>query len=71
MPTYEVDARCWRDWERLTEAQQRLFLAAVKQLVDDLRYYGRFHPRLRVKGYQGQPGVFEMTWAPERRALFV
>jgi hypothetical protein len=70
MPTYEVEARFWRDWERLTVAQRELFFAAVQQVVDDLRASRRFHPRLRVKGYQGQPGVFEMTWAPDGRALF-
>lgn len=70
MPTYEADPRFWRDWERLTEVQRSLFLSAVQQMVDDLRSRRRFHPRLRVKGYQGQPGVFEMTWAPDGRALF-
>jgi hypothetical protein len=70
MPTYEADPRFWRDWERLTGAQRGLFLAAVQQMVDDLRAHRRFHPRLRIKGYQGHSGIFEMTWAPDGRALF-
>jgi mRNA-degrading endonuclease YafQ of YafQ-DinJ toxin-antitoxin module len=70
VPTYEAEPRFWRDWERLTESQRSLFLSAVQQMVDDLRSHRRFHPRLRIKGYQGQSGVFEMTWAPDGRALF-
>ena len=70
MPTYEADPRFWRDWVLLTDAQQDLFRDAIRQMVDDLRAHRRFHPRLRVKGYQGEPGTFEMTWAKDGRALF-
>ncbi len=31
---------------------------------------GRFRHGLRVKGVQGAPGVFEMTWASDGRATF-
>jgi hypothetical protein len=31
---------------------------------------GRFRPGLRVKGLQGAPGVYEMTWAPDGRATW-
>ena len=70
MPTYEADPRFWRDWERLTEAQRALFLAAVRQMRDDLRAHRQLHPSLRVKGFQGQRGIFEMTWADDGRAMF-
>lgn len=58
-----------RDWQRLTSEQQASFLHAVAHFVDDLRR-GRFRKGLRVKVVQGSEGVWEMTWAPDGRALF-
>jgi hypothetical protein len=37
--------------------------------VADLRR-GRFRAGLRVRGVEGAPGIFEMTWAPDGRATF-
>lgn len=70
MPTYEGDPRFWRDWQGLTVAQRRRFLAAVRQMVRDIRAGQRFHPRPRVKAFQGQPGMYEMSWVGDGRALF-
>jgi hypothetical protein len=71
MPTREVLASFWRDWERLTPQQQRAFRQAVAQFIADLADDGRgFRPRLRVKRVQGHPRVWEMTWAPDGRATF-
>lgn len=71
MPTREVLASFWRDWDRLTPQQQRAFLAALKQFIADLKEPEKgFHPRLRVKRMQGHPGVWEMSWAPDGRATF-
>jgi hypothetical protein len=56
------------DFLRLSRAQQAAFLAAVAHFVEDLRAGGQFRKSLRVKGVQGVPGVFEMTWAPDGRA---
>ena len=39
-------------------------------MVSDLRAGHPFRPSLRIKGVQGYPGVFEMTWAPDGRATF-
>lgn len=39
-------------------------------MVADLRTHSTFRPSLRVKGVQGYPSVFEMTWAPNGRATF-
>jgi hypothetical protein len=58
------------DFVRLSPAQQAACLGAVAQFVEDLRAGGQFRKRLRVKGVQGAPGVFEMTWAPDGRATF-
>jgi hypothetical protein len=44
-------------------------LVAVRKLVHDLRL-GKIRPGLRVKPYRRQPGVWEMTWADDGRALF-
>ncbi len=39
-------------------------------MVTDLKAGREFRPSLRVKGVQGRPGVFEMTWAPDGRATW-
>lgn len=71
MPTREVLASFWRDWDRLTPQQQRAFREAVAQFIADPSGDDQsFHPRLRVKRVQGHPGVWEMTWAYDGRATF-
>lgn len=69
MPTFEAAARFLAEYGRLTPSQQAAFHAARRLFVDGLRE-GRFHPRLRVKGYKSIPGAYEMTWAPNGRALW-
>lgn len=58
-----------RDWRRLSSSDQDRFRAAFRKFDSDLAA-GRFRPGRRVKGVQGAPGVFEMTWAPDGRATF-
>lgn len=70
MPTREILDTFWKDWDALTPAQQRLFLDAVRQFVDDLSRRQGFRTGLRVKGVRGRRGVYEMTWAPDGRATF-
>lgn len=71
MPTRDVLASFWRDWDRLTPQQQRDFREAVARFIADLKNGDQsFHPRLRVKRVQGHPGVWEMTWAYDGRATF-
>lgn len=71
MPTREVLASFWRDWNRLTPRQQRAFREAVAQFIADLAEGGRgFHPRLRIKRVQGYPRVWEMSWDHDGRATF-
>jgi hypothetical protein len=36
MPTRDVLASFWRDWDRLTPQQQRAFRKAVAQFIADL-----------------------------------
>jgi len=69
MPTFEPVARFWADYRRLTPAQQAAFRAATTLFIAGLET-GSFHPKLRVKGYKSRPGVYELTWAPDGRALW-
>ncbi|HEV2237757.1 MAG TPA: hypothetical protein VGR57_13950 [Ktedonobacterales bacterium] len=70
MPTYDAEPRFLRDYARLTSRQSVLFAAAFKKMVADLKAGSGFRKGLRIKGVQGQSGIFEMTWAPDGRATF-
>jgi hypothetical protein len=69
VPTYDSTERFLRDYLALTLERRVLFNRAVKKFVADLRT-GRFRKGLRIKSFQGLDGAFEMTWAPDGRALF-
>lgn len=68
-PTYGRTSHFSREYQRLSDEERALFAKAIKNFVADLRR-GRFRKALRVKAYRSEPGVFEMTWAPNGRALF-
>jgi hypothetical protein len=70
MPTYERLPRFRNDFDGLSADEQERFREAVKKFVDDLGRGRGFRPSLRVRGVQGAPGIFEMTWAPDGRATF-
>jgi hypothetical protein len=70
MPTYEQEDTFKRDLAHLSAEEKRRFYAAVKKMVHDLKEGQGFRKSLRVKGVQRLPGVFEMTWADDGRALF-
>ena len=69
MPTYERTARFGRDFALLDTDDRARFRKAVAKFVEDLGS-ASFRPGLRVRGVEGAPGVFEMTWAPDGRATF-
>ena len=69
MPTHARTRQFDRDWRRLRTAERDRYRVAFRKFDDDLTL-GRFRPGLRVKGVQGAPGVFEMTFAPDGRATF-
>jgi hypothetical protein len=69
VPTYAWVAAFRLDLNNLGPDQQKAFLVAIRQFVEDLET-GTFRPGLRVKGVRGATGVFEMTWAPDGRATF-
>ncbi len=70
VPTYEQESTFKRDLAHLSEDEKRRFYAAVKKMAHDLKTGQGFCESLRVKGVQRLPGVFEMTWADDGRALF-
>lgn len=70
MPTFSSTPRFKRDFRKLGAVDQQRFERVVRQqFVADLAP-GLFRPGLRVKGVEGAPGVFEMTWAPNGRATW-
>lgn len=70
MPTYERSPQFVDDYNDPSPEQRRLFRLAVEKFIADLRRGRGFRPGLRVKGVQGSPGMFELTWAPDGRAVF-
>jgi hypothetical protein len=70
MPTHEEEPLFWRDWAALSPVQRNQFSRAIQKIVADLRSMRRFRGGLRVKGVQGHPGIYEMTWASDGRATF-
>ncbi|MHB8657300.1 MAG: hypothetical protein ACYC91_04990 [Solirubrobacteraceae bacterium] len=69
MPTHEELPRFLRDWERLGPQQRQAFLSALSLFIVGLTSQS-FAPQLRVKRVQGEPRVWEMTWAADGRATF-
>lgn len=69
MPTYTPTESFLRAYRALTAAQRDAFRSAVRHFVEDIER-GDFRAGLRVKGIQGMPGCFEMTWANDGRAIF-
>jgi hypothetical protein len=69
VPTYDWLDEFIREYEALTPGRRAAFKRAVAKFVVDLRT-GHFRQGLRIKGVQGQEGVWELTWAPDSRATF-
>ena len=70
MPTYERSSEFIEHYQRLTAEQKALFRTVVKKFIADLRRGQGFRKGLHVKGIKGDPGMFELTWAPDGRAVF-
>ena len=69
-PTYERLPTFARDFSKLNPEQRKRFLAAVAEMVADMKDKRPFRPGLRVKRVQGTDDVWEMTWAPDGRATW-
>jgi hypothetical protein len=70
VPTFERLRRFDRDYDSLSPDAKSAFKGAVKKFVADLERGQGFRKGLRVKGVQGSPGLYEMTWAADGRATF-
>ncbi|WP_239372351.1 hypothetical protein [Frankia sp. Cj5] len=69
VPTFDPVARFLAEYARLSPAERAAFTRARRLFCEGL-LSGSFHPKLRVKGFKGEPGVYEMTWAYNGRALW-
>jgi mRNA-degrading endonuclease YafQ of YafQ-DinJ toxin-antitoxin module len=70
-PTFERTSRFDKDMESLEPQDRGRFKEKVLDLlVPALKEHQDLPAGLRVKGVQGAPGVFEMTFAPDGRATF-
>jgi len=75
VPTHDETGAFLSGYESLTPQQRDRFDRKREEFVADLIAMERgsrqgFRLGLRVKRVQGKSGLFEMTWAPEGRALF-
>ena len=70
MPTYQPLPRFQKDYAQLSVDERGRFRQALARFIEDLEGGRPFRPGLRVRGVEGAPGVFEMTWAPNGRATF-
>jgi mRNA-degrading endonuclease YafQ of YafQ-DinJ toxin-antitoxin module len=70
MPTYELKPLFQQDLKRLTPEQYKLFKKAVNKMVEDIKAKRPFRPGLRAKRFQSIEGAYEMSWAPDGRAIF-
>ena len=74
VPTHDETGVFLRDYESLTPERQDRCDGKREEFVVDLIAMERgrrqgFRPGLRVKRVQGALGLFEMTWAPDGRAI--
>lgn len=70
MSTFHRTEQFQRDYQTLTSEERAEVKAALAKFIEDVET-GIFRKSLRVKGVQGSPGVFEMTWSgQDGRATF-
>ena len=70
MPIRDALDPFFEDYDKLTLQQKRRFLAAVRELVTDLKEGRQPRPGLHVHRLRGHPGIWAMAWAPDGRATF-
>jgi hypothetical protein len=70
VPTFYRTEQFDRDYETLSTDERALVKVALGKFIADVDG-GKFRKSLRVRGIQGSPGVFEMTWdGQDGRATF-
>jgi len=75
VPTHGETFLFLREYDNLSPALQNRFRQALGRFVADLIAIEEgmmtwFRPGLRVKPLQGKADSYEMTWAPDGRAIF-
>ncbi|MDQ3647584.1 MAG: hypothetical protein M3433_03180 [Actinomycetota bacterium] len=71
MPTFERTRRFRREYLALSREQREAFKRALGVFIGATRSHPPAFPRsLRVKGVQGHPGVYEMSFGDGGRATF-
>jgi len=78
MPTFEVQDRFWREHDRLSLEQQRLFRAARREFIAALKAWEaegcrglpRFAKSLGVKPMVNRRNILELAWAPDGRCTW-
>ncbi len=70
MPTYELEALFLRQFAGLTDEQTFLVGVAMARFIADVRAGQGFRRGLRIRGLARRPGEYELTWAPDGRAVF-
>jgi hypothetical protein len=75
---FEANQSFDRDYDRLSEPEQKLFRKALSEFVPACDRFAinpaaKWPASLRVKDVEGAPGIWEMTWSfsgPDGRATF-
>jgi hypothetical protein len=71
VPTFERTRRFRREYLALPREQREAFKRALRAFIEALRKKPpEFPGPLRVKGVQGHPGVFEVSFGDGGRATF-
>ena len=70
MPTYQPSPEFLQLHSKLTPEQRSAFRAAVVKFIEDLGRGQGFRKGLGVKGIESKPGLYEMRWADDGRAVW-
>ena len=70
MPTFQTLPRFDQDFKKLGPTEQERFRKVLKEAFIPDVAAGTFRRSLRVKGVQGAPKVYEMTWDGDGRATW-
>ena len=75
MPTHAQKPAFGHSYKRLSLEQQAQFERCLQEFIADLLEMeadprNSFRDKLRVKKVQGAQGCWELTWAPDGRAIF-
>ncbi len=70
MATFDMTSRCKADVARLSPGSREKFKAAALLLAESLNSGASFPKSLRVRRFNRSATEWELTWAPNGRAVF-